>query len=230
MHRYLLLEAFKKAKKEKGSYTWRQAKHISNYILDSSDQPYGEKILSINYKKAKKNPPERIELKPFVEQSLCEYLGCEDFKDFKEKYPIENTHQKPKSIWELSIRITKKYGAYILLFLAISGFIIMFSLDKPKWMAWQEDHYVEVSFDTDKYKVSELKLYDEDRILYFKKITPDCETEFFKPNGLENLWYGKSAQGELEYFTALGKHPETGKTLKPITAYMIKKYICEGYK
>ena len=31
----------------------------------------------------------------------------------------------------------------------------------------------------------------------------------------------------LQYFTALGLHPETGKTLKPITQYMIDKYICD---
>ena len=45
-------------------------------------------------------------------------------------------------------------------------------------------------------------------------------------DGSERLWYGKNKNKELEYFTAFGKHPETGKTLKPITKYMIAKYIC----
>lgn len=44
-----------------------------------------------------------------------------------------------------------------------------------------------------------------------------------------NLWYGKNNSGEIEYFTALDKHPKTGKTLKKITDYMIRKYICESY-
>jgi hypothetical protein len=57
-------------------------------------------------------------------------------------------------------------------------------------------------------------------------VTPNCEDEFFNEDGSVKLWYGKNKNKDLEYFTALGLHPETGKTLKPITQYMIDKYIC----
>jgi len=40
------------------------------------------------------------------------------------------------------------------------------------------------------------------------------------------IWYGRNIKKELEFFTSLGLHPETGKTLDPITDYMIKKYAC----
>ena len=62
-----------------------------------------------------------------------------------------------------------------------------------------------------------------------KRVDPDCKYPFFKADGSENLWYGKSAKGKLEYFTSYGLHPVTGKTLDPITPYMIKKHICSDY-
>ena len=33
-----------------------------------------------------------------------------------------------------------------------------------------------------------------------------------------------------EFFTSFGYHPETGDPLKPITEYMIRKYICDTFK
>ena len=93
-------------------------------------------------------------------------------------------------------------------------------------MVWQEDHYVEVDFDVKKYNVNQLKVYKPERIAHFKKINPPCGYDFFNENGNARLWYGKTKDKELGYFTALGLHPETGKTLKPITQYMIDKHIC----
>ena len=61
---------------------------------------------------------------------------------------------------------------------------------------------------------------------FFKKINPDCEYSFFNNDGSVRVWYGKNVSKELEFFTDLGLHPETGKTLKPITQYMIDKYVC----
>jgi len=62
----------------------------------------------------------------------------------------------------------------------------------------------------------------------FKKITVSDTTTFFK-NGdydMPVVWYGKSSnKKEHEYFNRPGLHPETGKTLKPISRYIIKKYI-----
>ena len=63
----------------------------------------------------------------------------------------------------------------------------------------------------------------------FHKTTPSCDTVFFNQDTTVRLWYGKNTDGNLEYFTSLGLHPQTNKTLKPITPYMIKKYICNNY-
>ncbi|WP_431135335.1 hypothetical protein [Psychroserpens mesophilus] len=142
---------------------------------------------------------------------------------------------KPKNkkffLWYSTMSATNKVLLYIgiITLITFGGISTKHILKKEaRWMIWQEDHYIEVGFDTEKYKLNQLKLYKEERIKNFKKTTPICDTTiFFNEDGSVNIWYGKNRGKELEYFTALGLHPETGKTLKPITQYMIDKYICD---
>ena len=95
-----------------------------------------------------------------------------------------------------------------------------------RWMVWDQDHYVEVKLDFDQYDIGQLKIYKQERIDHFKRILVDCNTAFFDNSGAPQIWYGKNAEKTLEFFTSYGLHPETGKTLKPITTYMIGKYVC----
>lgn len=99
-------------------------------------------------------------------------------------------------------------------------------ITRQRWMVWQEDHYIEVSFDSETYNMNQLKFYKEDRVLHFREVNVSCDTIFFNDDGSVKFWYGKNTNKKLEYFTALGLHPETGKTLKPITQYMINTHIC----
>ena len=97
-------------------------------------------------------------------------------------------------------------------------------------MIWQEDHYVEVAFDQTKYTKGLLDIYDEYRLKNFKKIrNPDCTTKFFNDKGEVNTWYYKRGMNNLEIFTAPGLHPTNGKTLDPITTYMIGEHICKEF-
>lgn len=53
------------------------------------------------------------------------------------------------------------------------------------------------------------------------------ETHFIKTyfeNGDPIIWYAKNGD-EIELFNQPGLHPTTGKTLKPITPYIINKYL-----
>lgn len=124
----------------------------------------------------------------------------------------------------------KIVGASVLLIiiLVFSGKHILET--KTCWMVWNQDHYVEVRFDLEKYNISQLKRCKTERLKNFRKIPVDCNTEFFDSSGKPKIWYGKNAKKTLEYFTSLGLHPETGKTLKPITKYMINKYVCPTQK
>lgn len=117
-------------------------------------------------------------------------------------------------------------GLVIVILIVVST---IFFLNRERWMQWEGDHYIEVSFEAKKVQSGDLKVYKEERIEYFKKITADCNTLYFSEDQNVKIWYGKNFDGMLEYFTDLGLHPATGKSLKPITEYMIQKHICETY-
>lgn len=99
-----------------------------------------------------------------------------------------------------------------------------------RWMIWNEDHYEEADFSKQKLADGILKMYKEERIENFKKIKdPNCNYAYFTNDRKVNSWYGKNKEGKHEIFTDIGLHPETGKSLKPITIYMIRKYFCDTY-
>jgi len=228
MHKYLIIKAFEKAEKEVGSKkSTYLAKHLSDYIFEKSGEQYGEKSLRTYYSVAKRKSKDNVEFKHFVKQSLCKYLGYGTFEDF-EVANVQLKLKKNKKFNErLKILIKENKVTIFVSFVIIIGLLIIIPLKQQQWMVWKEDHYEKTSFNLKKYDISQLKLYKVEWVNSFKQITPYCGvTKFFKENGNANLWYGKSENGELEYFTHYGLHPETGKTLKPITQYMMGKYIC----
>lgn len=224
MHKNLLLKAFEKAKKETDSNKVTHiSNHLSDFILEDARETYGEKILRVNYNKITKHPNAKIHLKGHAVEALSHYLGYNNFADFLADNPVDNHLTNVQK----TILVIKK-NKFVLSITAIIliGLVIYTSATRQRWMIWQEDHYIEVNFDPEKYSINQLKLYKEDRIKYFKKVIVTCDTVFFNKDESVRFWYGKNKEKELEYFTALGLHPETGKTLKPITKYMINKYIC----
>ncbi len=254
MHKKLVLSAFKKAKEEAKAATGVNmsvtalAKKISDYMLEECRFQYHEKSLRNKYNLALQED-NALELKSTVANCLCCYLGHKNYEEFiiqnrtiKEEFSVteqklENPIKTSKRMKSESTSISEKLKIVIhknkvtlifcsLIFLLYFG---LYMIDRQRWMVWDHYHYVEVPFDVNKYGMGNLKLYKHERIKNFIKVNPDCDYAFFKPNGNENLWYQKSTSGELEYFTSYGLHPETGKTLKKITPYMIRKYICESY-
>jgi hypothetical protein len=92
-------------------------------------------------------------------------------------------------------------------------------------MQWQKDHYELVDCSSVKQGITtqnEVKPIDNSTI-NLKKIEVNRQTQFFK-NGKPVVWYSK-IKGKLYYFNSYGINPETGKPLKPITDYMIDKYV-----
>lgn len=94
-------------------------------------------------------------------------------------------------------------------------------------MLWTNNHYeaVECEKVNDTFEVYPL---NQNLLDNFKKITVCDTTTFFRNNNTDKplVWYGKALdKKKYEYFNQPGLHPETGKTLKPITRYIIGKYI-----
>lgn len=226
MKKLLFQKVFEKARKLSGKTT---KNGLSDYLSDkiTDDFKYsiaGKTFVRYYEKYIEENGDTGNDPKTDLLDALSKYLGYKNFGDFV-KYTGEDDEGKSR----VKIILKKNKIVIIMCLVIIAAMIFIFSLNKQRWMVWEGDHYIEVPFDTEKYRLSELKLYSAERIANFKQVIPDCKTKFFNEDGSANLWYGKSANGELEYFTTLGKHPETGKTLKEITPYMINKYICKEW-
>lgn len=88
-------------------------------------------------------------------------------------------------------------------------------------MYWQDDHY-EPAFCDEQISGQQLVAANEDMVRLFRKInTPDTLTV---NNAIGRVWYDKSDK-KVEFFTHYGLSPRTGKTLKPVTKYIIEKYV-----
>ena len=255
MHKEIIIKAFDKARKKarkKGVNDPSNnslAKTLSDYISFEFKTPIGERRLRDYYKLAlqKRRAPDDINITQLnVVIGLCNYLGYDGFEDYVVKNNGKNSKEpdeddptvitiSPDNI--MSQKINDRINIYVkknkiilsISMLAVIAFFVFFSLSQQRYMVWQEHHYVEVDFDKTQFKEGTLKPYNEALLVHFKKIVPNCNTKFFKDNGDENLWYGKNPEGNLEFFTALGLHPQTGTILKKITPHMIRNHICPSY-
>jgi hypothetical protein len=91
-------------------------------------------------------------------------------------------------------------------------------------MYWAKDHFQPIPC-TQKVPNTLVVALDTVKVKNFKRITrPDTITNRAKGS----VWYSK-IDNEIEFFTADGEHPVViGRRLKPITDYIIDKYIHPG--
>lgn len=246
MHKKLIIDAFEKTKvlEEKKGIKKPSKSHIANTISDYFENEIhvvlGSRSLINYYNEAIALTHENEDIKIAqgdVINGLCKYLGYEDYQHFNEdtkKIEITPNNilvtQKIKPITKNVLKSNKMaiLGVFILLIIS-STFTSYILKDTTRWMVWDNDHYKEVEFDIEKYNINQLKIYNEERIQRFKKVTVSCSTRFFSKAKNPIIWYGKNEHKKQEYFSSLGLHPETGKTLKPITKYIINKYVCNEY-
>lgn len=224
MYKKVILKAFCKAQEAIPGRTSKThvSEYLSSLLLNDFKLQISSRTLRNLYDDAnEKKADEDISINSEYVTVLCNYLGFENYQAF-----IKETSSPVKRKNKIVSFIVKHWIILFICLLTITITIIL-TFNQQRWMIWDNTHYVEVTFDAKKYALSQLKIYNEDRVVNFKKIFPDCNTLFFTNDGTVKIWYGKNNSGDLEYFNGLAKHPETGKALKPLTKYMIKKYICE---
>jgi hypothetical protein len=233
MHRKIILKAFEKARKEEVKGTGivpsiaKSAERLSDFISEDGSGPFGEKSLRNLYNSSAKEDGEDIQIKqPQVVNALCKYVGFDDYEAFL----ISNEVLVPQELVNNSTRFTHIQKVFLGVIIGLVMVIsLIFYVNRQRWMIWEENHYVVAPFDAEKVQNGILKLYKEERIANFKRVKPACNYVFFNEDRSVKIWYGKNTNGALEYFTDLGKHPKTGKTLKAITSYMIRTHICDTY-
>jgi len=145
------------------------------------------------------------------------YLEYESFLDFERK-------NQDKTDTHFISDLGNKIGLRRLLILTFSlAFLIIIiygmSIIEEDCLIWKRDHYERIDCKDE----GAILMLEGINIDTFKKIEINESTIFFKKNK-PIVWYGKSINGEMEYFNSRGIHPVTGKELKPITEYMISKY------
>lgn len=183
-----------------------------NYISARAIKDYYDKYVEEKENKAGEPSSE-------LKNIIAKYLGYEGFLEFE-------TKNKEKSVGFGSIKKTIKkpffkWMTVTILIVIISVAVSYETFLKSKdCLVWKIDHYEEIEC---KNEVPNPLLKDVN-IKEFKKVTVSDTTVFFI-NGHPVIWYGKSSKGELEYFNSRGVHPTTMKELKPITEYLIKKYV-----
>ncbi|MCV6631242.1 MAG: hypothetical protein OIF50_15430 [Flavobacteriaceae bacterium] len=88
-----------------------------------------------------------------------------------------------------------------------------------KCMTWQENRYVSSPCNEGQQSLT----YDQKLVDDFRMVVLDSTMTLFD-NGKPLYWYHKH-QGEVTFFTSGGKHPITGKRLRPISERIIRKEI-----
>ena len=155
---------------------------------------------------------------------------------------IMSTMNKPgnkqinKNIGENPLLVNSRYilnkqivmAITLLISLFFVGYTVkgMFFANK-QCMQWRENHFEQVDCSSDQLGIGQLTTivpFDED-LIHLKKIEVTTKSVFFK-YGKAVVWYSKN-EGKVEIFNSPGFHPESGKPLKPITKYIIKKYKLE---
>lgn len=109
------------------------------------------------------------------------------------------------------------------------GFAVKsYILPEKQCMQWQNDHYEKInclSETNSLYSSYSIIPFDENTST-LKKINVSDTTTFFKGDKAI-IWYSK-VNGKPDFFNGPGYHPITGKGLKPVTIYIINKYVKKG--
>lgn len=243
MIKKLLVESFEKMNDKQPDATFTtQSKLLADRIEEELQQlGYNESInaktLRNYYHMAQDDI--RVPIKSNVLEALCRICGYDTYEIFRNQvvlqkeeekiqgpdhYRIEENQKPPQKI--VRNRSWKLWTIELLALGILMAVLWIYSGNSTKWMKWEMDHYIEVEFSQEDFEMGLLRVYDEKIVAKFRKITPDCTTDFFTPDHKPLIFYGKNEEKKYEYFTMDGNHPETDKSLRPITNYIIDKWIC----
>ncbi|MFB9076756.1 hypothetical protein ACFFLS_23925 [Flavobacterium procerum] len=156
-------------------------------------------------------------------------------KELVKEEKIEEETAKAKEIFFRRIlkksKLTIAATAIIFVLIATGSLatVIYFNFFQKECMQWSGDHYEEVSCNLEIQGIGTYNSpqpYDQ-RIINLKKIKV-CDTTVFFKNEKAVVWYTKVGDS-VEFFNTHGIHPENGKALRPVTQYIIGKYVTKDF-
>jgi hypothetical protein len=146
---------------------------------------------------------------------------------------IEAIQAKPNSFFAVKkkgfpqIEIKKKHTLIVAsLFLFIGFVVIFFVFPNKECMQWSGDHYELVDCDLKIESTGDFTNIEilDPTLVNLKKIKICDTTTCFDKNGTAIIWYAKTANG-IDFFNAHGRHPENNNSLRPVTHYILNKYV-----
>lgn len=190
---------------------------MASIIVDFSPRPYAN-FLTSNSIATSDN------------KQIVTVINGDNDSETKVKFEVENFNIKNVTSENLRPRNIKKKIIFGLIGLvgisSIAYTTKSLIITDTQCMQWQNNHYEQVDCNT----LNQQGIIKSNDIIAFDpkkaeliKIKVSDTTTFFK-NGKAILWYCK-VNGKPEFFNTHGIHPETGKALKPVTAYIINKYV-----
>lgn len=225
----IVFKVFKKAKNECSAHSkYALSKHVGDKIELSS------KTLERAYDKYIENKKGINELSEVSLQLMCNYLGFDNYEQYIEKN--NPTDKPPISTMQWLINLTIAIITIIIIVVSIIIFpypdnpisIKTIEIKNEGCMTWVKNKYESIPCSDKPYSKygTQILEYDSKMVTNFKKVNVTIGYDFFTDNHKKPLiWYYKNKKGEIEYFTAPGLHPVTGKTLDEITPYIIQKYV-----
>jgi hypothetical protein len=216
----------KKNKNAKATFWIQELQEVSythkNYIAIKNATRVYEKYVEDKKNVSVKEPDK------FLCNVMAAYLNYENYEEYKSEHEVPHNIMKPS---RQKITLNFKEKMFLHKISIVSGILLLFSLfffiykyntiDTGKCIVWKANLFLESPCSA-KNAINNARYHID--IHNFKKIEVTNETLFFL-YGEPILWYGKSEVGEINFFTHRGIHPETLKELKPVTKYIINKYI-----
>ncbi|PTS87611.1 hypothetical protein DBR27_24305 [Flavobacterium sp. HMWF030] len=104
--------------------------------------------------------------------------------------------------------------------------IVFLALPEKQCMQWSNDHYEIVDCDLKIEGIGmspRIELLDKS-LVNLKKVNVCDTTTCFDKNGQAMIWYAKTANG-IDFFNGHGRHPENNSPLRPVTRYILDKYV-----
>lgn len=217
-------------KKSKNGYF----EYFVNVILENDAYKNSAVIISSkaikNYyeKYVEKKENKSGEPKNDLKNIIANYLGFNDYLDFEKSF--HETKNNKIILHSNTLKPSKKplliSIAIVLFFSTIYSIYRYLNLNKENCIIWTGNRFKESNCHVK--NVIDNNIYHINTEL-FKKVNVNKNTAFFK-NGKNLIWYGKSAEGKIQFFSHRGVHPETLKELHHITEYIVNKYVYSNKK
>ena len=254
--KYLFEKVFEKAKNECGSQSKNgMSVHLEKVISDDYNYPITSKSFSRHFDDFVKENNLKKEISPDLLNILAHYIGYESFGHFTQKNQLTKSDEKEVNVEEIVsvepiiddnipeeesiINLPSKKNNFFekiklqrnkiiaggsIATILVSGGLFLNSINQnSSCMIWKENHYEEIECEETSPQMNAVP-YNE-AVFQLKKITKPDTLNF--ENALDKVWYNKS-NGKVEFFTNYGLHPENGKTLKPVSEYILTKYVSKN--